>query len=106
MRKKKTVSPCNKYPLYLTIDITSQTNDEMRNGGTFLSNLAFELLISYTKIHSMNNTLCTKTAIPDQPAEVVHEVCYALRCSDFPRSTGHFVTMLHEQQIYTHDGTV
>ena len=54
----------------------------------------------------MNNTLRTKTAIPDQPAEVVHEVCYALRCSDFPRSTGHFVTMLHKQKIYTHDGKV
>ena len=79
---------------------------QMRNGGRFLSNLAFELLISYTKIHLMNNTLCTKTVIPDQPAEVVHEVCYALRCSDFPRSTGHFVTMLHKQKIYTHDGKV
>ena len=26
MRKKK-VSPCNKYPSFLTIDITPQTND-------------------------------------------------------------------------------
>ena len=54
----------------------------------------------------MNNMLRTKTAIPDQPAEVVHEVCYALRCSDFPRSIGHFVTMLHKQKIYTHNSKV
>ena len=78
----------------------------MRNGGRFPLNLAFELLISYTKIHLMKNMLRPKTAIPDQPAEVVHEVCYALRCSDFPRSIGHFVTMLHKQKIYTHNSKV
>lgn len=54
----------------------------------------------------MNNMLRTKTAIPDQPAEVVHEVCYALHCSDFPRSIGHFVTTLHKQKIYTHNSKV
>ena len=57
-------------------------------------------------MYLMINTLCTKTAIPDQPAEVVHEVCYALHCSDFPRSIGHFVTMLHKQKIYTHNSKV